>query len=204
MSDDADFVKERVWDLPTRLFHWLLVISVSAGWYLGDNMSFTTIEWHILLGYATGGLIAFRIVWGFIGPPSARLSALVPKPTEVVRYLRHVAKREPSGVPGHNPLGSLAVLALLATLTVQVSTGLFAESDDYFDSGPLAPYVDNAVVLFCNNIHAISSDVLLGLVALHIAALVFYLVWKRENLIAAMITGAKLVRRPRSSGDASR
>lgn len=194
-SEDQAYTKERVWDLPTRLFHWLLVASVSAGWLIGENLSFTNIEWHFWLGYTTGGLIVFRIVWGFVGPPSARLSKLFPSPREVRDYLAHVMDRRPSGVAGHNPLGSLSVLALLAALFVQVGTGLFAESDDLFDGGPLSGSVDDSVVLFCNAVHEISSKVLLALVLLHVAALVFYLVWKRENLIRPMVTGLKLVKR---------
>jgi len=195
VSQDPKYAKERVWDLPTRLFHWALVISVSAGWYLGEEMTFSTIEWHMWLGYATGGLIAFRIVWGIVGPPSARLSALFPSPGEVRDYLAHVFDRRPSGVAGHNPLGSLSVLALLATLFVQVGTGLFSESDDFFDGGPFASAVPDSVVRLCNEVHEISSGVLLTLIGLHVAALLFYLVWKGENLIRPMVTGMKLVRR---------
>ncbi len=195
MEEKSSLEETRVWDLPTRLFHWLLVLSVSAGWLIGNNLSFNNIQWHLYLGYCTGGLIVFRIIWGFIGPPSARLSALFASPRSVILYLSSLSRRTPSGVPGHNPLGSWAVLAMLATLIVQVSTGLFSESDDFFTEGPLSSYASAGFIRFCNNIHEISSNVLAGLVLLHVAVLIFYLIWKRENLIRPMITGIKLVKR---------
>ena len=193
--DETSYTESRVWDLPTRLFHWMLVATVTVGWFLGDNMSFSSIQWHFYLGYATGGLIVFRLIWGIVGPPHARLSALFPKPSEVLGYVSGILERQPSGVAGHNPLGALAVLALLSTLCVQVVTGLFSESDDFFSEGPLSFLANNAVVRLCNLVHEISSTVLLVLVGLHISALLFYLVWKRENLIKPMITGLKTVRR---------
>ena len=195
LSVDADYENKRVWDIPTRLFHWALVVCVVAGWLLGENMTFGNINWHFWLGYTTGGLLVFRMIWGFIGPPHARFSALLPAPASVRAYLGHVMERRPSGVPGHNPLGALSVLALLTTLTVQVMTGLMSESDDFFSGGPLAPMIPDSMVRAANEIHEISSTVLLWLVGLHIAALVFYLVWKRENLIRPMVTGIKKVRR---------
>jgi len=195
MADKAKLTEERVWDLPTRLFHWALVASVTAGWALGEFRSFSTINWHFYLGYTTGGLILFRLIWGIVGPPTARLSALFPKPSEVIDYLRHLSDREPSAVVGHSPLGSLSVLALLTSLMVQVSTGLFAEDDSLFSEGPLSYLVEEKTVQFCNAIHEINSGILMGLVILHVGALLFYLIWKRENLIRPMITGWKIVRR---------
>lgn len=195
MNSQTEYAEERVWDLPTRIFHWALVVSVATGWALGEFRSFSTINYHFYLGYTTAGLIVFRLIWGLVGPRSARLSALFPGPAEIIRYLTNLKNREPSALAGHSPLGSLAVLAILASLIVQVSTGLFAEDDALFSEGPLSYLVSEKTVQFCNAIHALNSKVLLGLVVLHVAALVFYLVWKRENLIRPMITGWKLVRR---------
>lgn len=195
MTEQSNLTEERVWDLPTRLFHWALVASVTAGWFLGEFRTFSTINWHFYLGYTTGGLILFRLVWGIIGPPPARLKALFPSPSAVITYIRHLRTREPSALNGHSPLGSLAVLALLASLTVQVTTGLFAEDDSLFSEGPLSYLLDSKAVQFSNAIHGVNSDILAGLVGLHVAALMFYLVWKRENLIRPMITGWKAVRR---------
>lgn len=193
------YTKERVWDIPTRVFHWVLVLTVCTGWWLGDNLSFSNIDWHFYLGYTTGGLVVFRVLWGFIGPQSSRFSALFFRPGDVIAYLKNVPRRKPSGVAGHNPIGSLSVLALLLTLTVQVSTGLFAEADDLFSSGPLSNLVSSSTVQLANAIHEISAKVLLVLVGLHVAAVLFYLLWKGENLISAMITGRKVVKRTDST-----
>jgi cytochrome b len=196
MADtDATMREQPVWDLPTRLFHWALVASVSAGWLIGENMSFANIQWHFYLGYATGGLLVFRLIWGVIGPPSARLSALVPSPAALAAYLRDLPKREPTGAAGHAPLGALASLALLTTLSVQVVSGLLSESDDFFTEGPLAAYASSAVIRSAGAVHHTASEVLLYLVGLHVAAIAFYALWKRENLVRAMITGRKPVRR---------
>jgi len=128
--------KRRVWDVPTRLFHWALVGTVVTGLYLGEYRDFSTINLHFYFGYATGGLLAFRLLWGFIGSKPSRLSALFPSPRRLFSYLSTVRKRQPSGVAGHNPLGALSVLAMIAALAVQVTTGLFAEDDGLFAEGP--------------------------------------------------------------------
>jgi len=196
-TDEAGqgFVKARVWDMPTRVFHWLLVLSVCAGWLIGENLSFSNIQWHFYLGYLTIGLLVFRLFWGFAGPASARFSGLFHSPGDIVRYLRGIGKRQPSGIAGHNPVGALSVLAMLCALVVQVATGLFAESDDLFSSGPLAGYVDSGFVQTANAVHEITSKVLLALIVAHLAALLFYWIWKRENLIGAMLTGMKWIRK---------
>ena len=189
------FETARVWDIPTRVFHWALVATVTAGWLIGENMTFTNIEWHFYLGYATGGLVVFRLFWGLVGPKPAKLSALVPSPKSAINYLKNITKRTPSGVHGHNPLGALSILALLGSLAVMVTTGLFSESEDLFAKAPLAHLVDKSMIQTANAVHEIFAKVLLALVGLHVAALLYYLLWKRENLIRAMVTGMKLVRR---------
>ncbi|MGI9521045.1 MAG: cytochrome b/b6 domain-containing protein [Hyphomicrobiaceae bacterium] len=197
----AGFVRVRLWDLPTRLFHWLLAICVGVGWWLGDNRSFTTIEYHFYLGYCIIGLLLFRLLWGIIGPRNVRLTALVPTPAAVLRYARTVPDRSPSGTPGHNPLGALSVSAMLLSMIVQVASGLFAEDDGLFAAGPLSVYAPGWLVLRMNSIHSFNSNILLALIALHVSAALFYLIWKRENLISAMVTGLKLVRANTSSSD---
>ncbi len=183
----------RIWDLPTRLFHWALVICVCAAWYIGDNRSFGNITYHFYLGYTIGGLLIFRLVWGLIGPANVRLSSLVHGPRAVGGYVAGVFRRSPSGTRGHNPIGSWSVLAMLISLVVQVITGLFAYDDGLFDGGPLSDTVSESTVLLMNSIHHTNANVLLLLVGLHVWAALFYLIWKRENLISAMITGRKLV-----------
>ena len=158
-------------------------------------MDFDTIRWHFYIGYTVIGLMAFRLLWGFIGPSPIRFKKLIPTPRATIQYLKSIRNREPSGTPGHNPLGSLSVIAMIVTITAQPMTGLFLESDDYFESAPLAEYVSQATINRMTWWHHTISDLILILVVLHVAAILFYLIWKRENLIKPMISGWKWVKR---------
>lgn len=192
---DETLEKRRVWDLPTRLFHWALVGTVVTGLYLGEYRGFSTINLHFYFGYATAGLLAFRILWGFIGPQPSRLRALFPSPRTLFAYLGKIGRRQPSGVSGHNPLGGLSVLAMIGALIVQITTGLFSEDDGLFAEGPFTDYISDSTVLTMTSIHHTTSRVILFLIATHIAAILFYWIWKRENLIKPMISGWKWVKR---------
>lgn len=193
MSEQSEL--RRIWDLPTRLFHWALAFTVIVGWYLGEYRDFSTIDLHFYFGYATAGLLAFRIFWGLVGPQQVRFRALLPGPKQLFAYLTKMFKRQPSGVAGHNPLGALSVLAMMLSLLTQVITGLIAEDDGLFAEGPLREYVSESVSLTANAIHYWNSWVILLLVGLHISAILFYLLWKHENLIKPMISGWKSVKR---------
>ena len=202
MADDRpgsepDTVRRKVWDVPTRLFHWALAGTVLTGLYLGEFRQFSTINLHFYFGYATGALVVFRLIWGIVGPPHARLRTLFPSPKRLFNYVRTMFRRRPSGVAGHNPVGALSVLAMLATLIVQVGTGLCSEDDSLFSQGPLAEYLDSSTVITMTAIHHYSSRLLMALIVLHLAAILFYRVWKRENLVTAMVTGWKTVREDR-------
>jgi cytochrome b len=186
---------EKIWDPVTRLWHWFLVFTVVVGWSLGEFMSFSTIQWHFYLGYSTGVLILFRYVWGFLGPEAIRFRALLPTPAEVIQYLRIVGDRKPSGSAGHNPVGSLSVIAIILLLTAQVCTGLFVESDDFFESGPLAGYVPDEIISSMTGLHHLFANLVLAIVILHVSAILFYLLWKKENLVKPMITGLKWVKK---------
>ena len=188
---------EKIWDPVTRLWHWVLVLSVSVGWSFGKFMSFDTIQWHFYLGYLILGLMLFRYLWGFVGPEPVRYRAILPTPRATLDYLKQVSRREPSGAAGHNPLGSLSVIAMLVAITAQGVTGLFIESDDFFEYGPLAGYVAEATISRLTWWHHFNADIILILVVLHVAALLFYLLWKRENLIKPMLSGWKWVKRNR-------
>jgi cytochrome b len=191
------FTREKIWDPVTRLWHWVLALAVGSGWTIGKFMSFDNIEWHFYLGYFVLGLVLFRCLWGLLGPAPVRLRALLPTPAELWRYLRHVGKREPGGAAGHNPLGSISVILMLLAVGAQAVTGLFIVSDDFFESGPLAGYVSEATVNRLTWWHHLNADLILVLVALHVGAVLFYLVWKREDLVKPMITGWKWVKRER-------
>ena len=186
--------REAVWDPATRLWHWLLAASVATGWVLGEFRTFSIMQWHIYLGYLTGGLLLFRYAWGWAGPAPVRHRTLFASLRDVPAYVRRVGRRRPSGVAGHNPLGALSVIAMVLALTAQVVTGLFSEDDALFFSGPLAPEVSSGVVDTMTGYHHLFATVVLVLVALHVAAILFYLVWKREDLVTPMLNGRKWVK----------
>jgi cytochrome b len=191
----AGYEQRKVWDPLIRVWHWLLVLTVVGGWLLGEYRDFDTIAYHMYLGYSTGGLLALRILWGFAGPRPVRFRALAVSPAALRKYLGGLLRRAPSGVAGHNPLGALSVIAMLGSLALQVITGLFSEDDGLFSEGPLAGMVSSGTRATLGSIHHQNAKVLLVLVGLHLAAIFFYLVWKRENLIRPMVTGWKTVRR---------
>lgn len=179
----------RVWDLPTRLFHWLLVALFAFSWAsaeLGGN----AMEWHMLSGYALLGLVLFRLLWGVAGSATARFGQFVQGRAAILAYVRGFAdKNVPPGV-GHNPLGGWMVVAMLALLLLQGATGLFA-NDDILTEGPLYHLVSKEISDALTELHEGVFNVLLTLVAIHIGAIFFYLVFKRDNLIRPMLTGRK-------------
>lgn len=191
----SSFEPQKVWDPAIRIWHWLLVFSVVSGWLLGEFRSFSTMQWHIYAGYTTGTLILLRIVWGFIGPPPARFRALAVSPSTLKNYAGKMFQREPSGVAGHNPVGAVSVILMLVLLSVQVMTGLFSEDDALFFDGPLANTVSGSTRTTLTAYHHLSAKAILVVVLLHVSAILFYLLWKRENLVKAMITGWKIVRK---------
>ena len=178
-----------VWDLPVRVFHWalvLLVISQVATASIGGN----AMQFHAFGGYAILALVLFRILWGFLGGTHARFRDFVRGPVAGIRYAKSILKGPHVAHSGHNPLGGWSVLAMLGSLLVQATTGLFA-NDDVMMEGPLAKHVSDRASEIATAIHDVNAAVLLALVATHIAAVLFYLLAKKENLIAPMITGRK-------------
>ena len=177
------------WDLPVRIFHWalmLLVISqIVTAWIGGNAMQF-----HAFGGYAILTLVGFRILWGFVGGTYARFRDFVRGPGTMIRYAKSILKSPHTPHRGHNPLGGWSVLAMLGSLLVQASSGLFA-NDDVMMEGPLAKHVSDHASEIATAIHDVNAAVLLTLIAIHIAAVLFYLLAKKENLIAPMITGHK-------------
>lgn len=175
----------RVWDLPIRLFHWLLVLCI-AGSLVSVNLGGNAIEWHAYFGYSILSLLIFRFIWGFIGSKHARFSSFIPTRRAILEYLQGSTVR----VLGHNPIGALSVFALLFVLSVQVITGLFVDDEIAFQ-GPLAKYVPNFVVSFLSEIHEGNQVVIYALITIHISAIWFYKKFKGENLIKPMLTGDK-------------
>jgi cytochrome b len=181
----------RVWDLPTRLFHWSLVILV-VGMIVTGNIGGQAMVWHFRMGYAILTLLLFRLVWGFVGGYWSRFAQFIYSPSTVLRYLR--GQSEPSHHVGHNPLGSGSVFALLLILLAQVSTGLFSDDDIAF-SGPLTTLVTNATVKTATFLHKeVFKLVLILLVVLHLGAIVYYRKKKGTDLVTPMIKGDKQVK----------
>jgi cytochrome b len=175
----------RVWDLPIRLFHWLLVLCI-VGSLISVNIGGNAIERHAYFGYSIMTLLIFRIVWGFIGSKHARFASFLPTRAAILAYIQGKAPH----YLGHNPIGALSVFALLFVLCVQVVTGLFVDDEIAFQ-GPLAKYVPNAVVSFLSEMHEGNQVVIYTLITIHIAAIWFYKKFKGENLVKPMIVGDK-------------
>ena len=181
--------RTRIWDLPVRIFHWalvLLVVSQIVTASIGGN----AMEYHVLGGLSILTLVLFRIVWGLLGTHTARFINFVRGPRAVLRYAKSLAASDPQHVQGHNPLGGWSVLAMLASLLVQAVSGLFAD-DEIMTTGPLWKYVSEDTARLFNVIHETNALVLLTLICIHLAAILFYLIRKKENLITPMFTGIK-------------
>jgi cytochrome b len=185
----------RVWDLPTRLFHWLLVASVAASFATG-KLGGNWMPYHERCGGVILALLIFRLVWGFVGSAASRFHTFLAGPSTVRRYALTLFRPEPDHHLSHNPLGGWSVAAMLLVLLIQAGSGLFA-NDDIATEGPLYKWVSKAASDRLTSLHHLNHDVIIVLVVLHVAAVLFHLIYKKENLITSMITGVK-----RSQGSA--
>ena len=173
----------RIWDAPIRIFHWLLVLLMPVLWWTAEEEMLVE---HRIAGYALLGLLVFRLLWGLIGSSTARFSGFVRGPRAVIGYL---TGRAPHAI-GHNPLGALSVMALLGLLSLEVGLGLFATDEDGIAPGPLSHLVSIDAAEEIADLHEDLFDVLLVLIGLHVAAILFYAIVKRANLVGPMITGS--------------
>jgi len=178
-----------VWDFPTRLFHWLLVIFVIISFVTG-TIGGNTMQYHQCSGFAVLVLILFRLIWGVVGSGESRFVAFVRGPSAVLRYAMTLLRRDSPHYLGHNPLGGWSIIAMLSALLVQAATGLFA-NDDIATQGPLYGWVSKATSDELTRIHRLNQEVIIVLVSIHVLALLFYFFYKRENLLKPMITGIK-------------
>lgn len=186
----------RVWDLPTRLFHWALAACI-VGLVVTANIGGNWMNWHLRLGYSVLALLLFRIFWGFVGGHWSRFGSFLYAPSELWRYLR--GQGDASHSVGHSPLAALSVFALLAVLLVQVSTGLVSDDEIAF-SGPLTRFVSGDTVAAATGHHKnIGKFLVIGLVVLHLAAIVFYKLARRQALVRAMVVGDKQLPAPATS-----
>ena len=192
--------KRLVWDLPLRLFHWLLVISIAASWYTAENSEeyltlgstlYSYTEVHYWLGYWALGLILFRIVWGFVGPRHARFSSFIAGPSRIGKYLGTFFRRDSAHSVGHNPMGAWSVLLMLAMIGTQATTGLFLVDNTEIYPAPFNPAVSTETAGLLGRIHHLNFEVLQWVICLHVLVILFYLFYKGQNLVRPMLTGRK-------------
>ena len=177
----------RVWDLPTRIFHWALALFI-VGLIVAGSVGGNAMIWHFRIGLTVLALLLFRLVWGLAGGRWSRFAAFVYSPRSIINYLQ--GKGKPEHSVGHTPAGAASVVALLAVLLAQVGSGLISDDEIAF-AGPLSRFVSGSTVNLATNYHTnIGKWIILALVALHVAAIMFYL-WRKQNLIKPMLHGDK-------------
>lgn len=199
MYSNKHLTKVRVWDLPTRLFHWALVAGIT-GLAISGTIGGNAMVWHFRFGYGVLALLLFRILWGLVGGRWSRFGAFIYAPQSLIHYLK--GKGKPEHSVGHSPIGALSVFAMLGFLVLQVASGLISDDEIAF-AGPLTRFVANATVSLATDYHAnIGKWILLGLVLLHLGAIVVYLL-RKHNLVGAMLHGDKelVVKVPASRDD---
>ena len=190
MSNSAHVV--RVWDLPVRLFHWLIVALVAAAY---ATWRLNWMVWHGWIGDLTLALVLFRLLWGFLGSETARFSQFLTSPRIALQHLKYTFLREPDRQVGHNPAGGWMVLLLLALLLAETLTGIYV-ANDIADVGPLTGIVPAAAADAIDASHAIIWDVLLAAIALHVLAIAGYAAVKGQDLVRPLITGMKTLPEP--------
>lgn len=177
--------KQPVWDLPTRLFHWLLAALIGFSWW---SVEYHHTDWHIWSGVAILTLLIFRLLWGFFGSSTARFASFVRGPASVFEHLRG----RWNGI-GHTPLGALSVVALLLAMAAQVGLGLISQDEDGIYAGPLSMLVSSDTSDKARDIHELWFYAVLGLIVLHVGAILYYRLLRGRGLTLPMITGrAKL------------
>lgn len=181
--------KFRVWDLPTRLFHWTLALLVLGQWGTAE-WGWLDMQWHFYFGYALLALLLFRLLWGFVGSETARFTHFLRGPEAVAKFLGEVLRPGPERRAGHNPLGGWAVMLLIVLLAVQGVSGLYS-SDEIALFGPLSGTVSADVVELMNEIHAFDQNLILGVIVVHVIAVFWHMLYKKETLIRAMFSGRK-------------
>jgi cytochrome b len=179
----------RIWDLPTRLFHWTLVPLLGFAWWTAEERM---LDWHRLAGYSLCAILLFRLIWGVAGSSTARFSHFVGGPAKVARYVRgSMFNRSATPAPGHNPVGGWSVVAMIALLATQVALGFFSVDIDGMESGPFAYLVDFDTGRVAAQWHGFIFNLILALTALHVVAILFYLLHRRDNLVGPMISGSR-------------
>lgn len=181
----AEFVRTPLWDWPVRVIHWSFALLIPALWWTAENGE---MGWHTSIGTVLMQLLVIRVLWGFVGGSTARFSSFVRGPGAVFAHLRDGSR---SPTVGHNPAGGWSVLALLGLMALQVALGLFAGDPDDGTTGPLNHLVSSSAASRMTELHGVVFYAILAMIALHLAAIIYYRVVKRDDLIVPMITGSK-------------
>jgi cytochrome b len=187
----------RIWDIPTRLFHWSLVVLIGISFYTGLSGGFVEMDYHMISGYCILSLVLFRILWGLFGGYYARFTTFVKGPGTIIRYLKNLSTKTFNTKPyaGHNPLGALSIVFILLVLLTQTVTGMFA-NDDIMLEGPLVHLVSYDTSRMLTGIHKTNKWIIGAVVLIHLLAILFYQFYKKDRLIIPMITGRKLLSEP--------
>lgn len=183
----------RLWDLPVRVVHWSLVLLMPALWWTAENNQRFL---HVRLGYVALALLAFRLLWGLVGGSTARFASFVKGPRAIGGYLRGLFAKHAEPTIGHNPVGGWSVVILLTLLVAVLGTGLFTDDTDGGNPGPLNYLIQGDLSEHMGHWHHLLFNVLLGFIGLHLFAVLFYAVIKRENLVGPMVTGRREMAAP--------
>jgi len=175
-----------IWDLPVRLFHWLLVLAISSA-YISGKTGGLWLDYHIRIGIFIIALIVFRVVWGFVGSSYARFSSFMPTPAKISTYLK---RGQPT--PGHSPLAALSILTMLAVILLQAGLGLFAYNDEIDIHGPLYALLNSSFSERLTGLHVRAVNVLILLIGIHLLAIVYYTRVKNQQLIRPMLSGWRI------------
>lgn len=185
----------RAWDLPTRIFHWVLVLLIVSAWVsieFSNEIGDTTMKWHRYNGYALLIIILWRLLWGLFGSSTSRFGNFVRSPGAALSYATGLLRGRERHYLGHNPLGSYMILALLATVAFQTTLGLFSTEHNYLTWGPLAPLISDNLTKSITGLHQEFFDLaILPLIGIHIVANFAYAAFKRDPLVKAIVTGRK-------------
>jgi cytochrome b len=188
-NEDRKTARWLVWDAPTRIMHWLLVVLIAACWWTGTT---DRLDYHLYSGYGVLWIVLLRLYWGVVGSSNARFVNFVRGPKTVAAYARTLHKRVSPESQGHNPLGAISVVFMLGTVLAVVGIGLFAVDVDGLYSGPLSGYVSFHTGRHLAHLHYKVFSWLLWLIGLHVVAVIFYHAYKGHNLVSPMITGSRI------------
>ncbi len=192
MATEGSEVRAKVWDAPLRAVHWLVVVAVGLSWITAE---YRVMDWHRRSGYVLLAVLLFRLYWGFAGSSTARFAAFLRGPAAVGAYVARLRERAGAPSVGHNPLGGWSVVAMLGVLFAMPLLGLFAVDVDGVESGPLSWLVSFKLGRLAADWHEDVFAILQALAVLHLAAILYYALWKRQNLVAPMLTGYRRLSR---------